>query len=162
MVLPAVLRHPARHPQQTPGCNCACSIDYRAGFYAVARYFAGSFSQLSAAVPAVFVYFLCCCDRARLSRGTRADGWLCHPRAHSHHLLFRILLCDPACIGPVRENQAAAEFDLRIGTPAWHSNRSIGAAVGPIGVEEAADGEGCGTSVSDALALRWAPPYIDA
>src|SRR5215831_16898459 len=128
MVLSAVLRDPARHPQQTPWRDRTRYFDNRLGFHAMARYLAGAFGQLPAALPAVFVHLLRRRHWTRLSRLTGAGGWLCDRGTHSHHLLFRLLLCDSAAAGPVRENQAAAEFDLRIGTPAGHFSRCVGAA----------------------------------
>src|SRR5438876_5253425 len=128
MVLSAVLRHPARHPQQAPRRNRICYLDHRVGLYALARHFAGPFSKLPAALPAVFVHFLRSRHWARLSRLTGAGGWLCDRGTHSHHLLFCILLRDLAAAGTVRKNQAATEFDFRIGAAAWRSGRSIGTA----------------------------------
>jgi ubiquinol-cytochrome c reductase cytochrome b/c1 subunit len=112
MVLSAVLRDPARHPQQTPWCNRTRRLDHRAGIHALARYLAGAFSQLSTAVPAVFVHFLCSRHWARFSRGTGAGGWLCDRGTHSHHLLFRVFLRDPAAAGTVRKNQTGTELDF--------------------------------------------------
>ena len=128
MVLPAVLRHPARHPQQAPRRNRTRRLDHCAGVHALARYVAGAFGQLPAAVSAVFVHLLCCGDRAWLSRFAGTDGRLCHRSTHSHDLLFRVLLRHPAAAGTVRKNQAATEFDLRISVAARRFSRRIGPA----------------------------------
>jgi quinol-cytochrome oxidoreductase complex cytochrome b subunit len=57
--------------------------------------------------------------------GAREPGRLCRRGTHSHHLLFRVLFRDPAAVGPVRKNQAATEFDLRIGVAARLFSRRI-------------------------------------
>src|SRR6516225_9966044 len=115
MVLPAVLRHTARYPQQAPRRDRARRLDHRAGVHALARYVAGAFGKLPSALPAIFVHLFWGRDWTRLSGGAGADGWLCHRGTHSHDLLFRLLLRDPATAGTVRENQTSAEFDFRIG-----------------------------------------------
>src|SRR5262249_39660236 len=112
MVLPAVLRDPARHSQQASRSDCTCRLDHRAGVYALAGYLAGAFSQLSTAVPAVLIHFLRSRHWAWFSRGTGAGGWLCDRGTNSHHLLFRVLLRDSAAAGTVRENQTGAELDF--------------------------------------------------
>ncbi len=84
MVLPAVLRDPARDPEQAPGCHGARRLDPDPGVHAVARYVARAFGELPAAVPAVPVHLLPVGDRARLSRFAGADRRLrgrgAHPR----------------------------------------------------------------------------------
>jgi hypothetical protein len=93
-------------------------------------------SKLPAALPAVFVHLLRSGDRAWLPRGTRAGRRLCHRGAHSHDLLFRVFLRDPAAAGTVRENQTGAELDFRIGAAAWCPRQRIGAATsGHAGVK---------------------------
>ena len=114
----------------------ACRLDRRARHHAMARYVAGAFGKLPAAVPAIPVHLFRRGYRARLSRLARADRRLCDRGAHSHPLLFRILFRDPPAPGIVRENQAVAEFDFGIGAAAWCSSRSIGAGAGRAGVEE--------------------------
>ena len=58
MVLPAVLRHSARDPEQAPRRHRACWLDRRAGVPAVARYVARALGELPAALPAVPVHLL--------------------------------------------------------------------------------------------------------
>ena len=53
MVLPAVLRHSARHSEQAPRRHRARRLDRPARFPALARYLAGALGQVSAAVPAI-------------------------------------------------------------------------------------------------------------
>ena len=84
--------------------------------------------ELPAALPAVFVHLLCRRHRARLSRLAGADRRLCDRGANPDDLLFRVLLRHPAALGAVRDNQAAAEFDLRVGVAEGRSDRSVGAA----------------------------------
>src|SRR5437588_1447172 len=112
MVLPAVLRNFARHPEQASRRNRARRLNHRAGVYALARYVARAIVKLPPALSAVFVHFLRRSHRARLSRLAGANRWLCDRCAYSHYLLFRILLRDPAAVGAVRENQAVAELDF--------------------------------------------------
>src|SRR6516225_8493997 len=131
MVLPAVLRHPARHSRQTPRRNRTRRLDHRAGVHAVARYVAGAFGKLPSVVPAIFVHLLWRRDWTRLSGGAGADRWLCHRGTHSHDLLFRVLLRDPAVAGTFREDQTGAELDFRIGAAAWCPRRRTGAAASP-------------------------------
>src|SRR5689334_16783360 len=102
----------------------------------MARHVAGAFGELPAVVSAIPVHFLCRGDRAWLSRLAGTDRRLCDRRAHSHAVLFRVLFRDPAAVGIIRENQAAAEFDLGIGAAAWCSSRSIRAASGSARLKE--------------------------
>ena len=95
---------------------------------------AGAFSKLPSALPAIFVHLLWGRDRTRLSGGAGADGWLCHRSTHSHDLLFRVLLRHPAAAGTVRKNQAATEFDLRIGVAARRFSRRIDTAASQTGL----------------------------
>ena len=115
MVLPAVLRHPARDPEQAPRRHGTGKLDHHSRLPAVARYVAGAFGELPAAVPAIPADLLRRRDRAWLSRLARAVGRLCGRRAHPHRLLFRLLLRHPAAAWIVRDDQAAAEFDFGSG-----------------------------------------------
>ncbi len=108
------------------------------------RVFAGPFSKLPAALPAVFVHFLRSRHWARLSRLTGAGGWLCDRGTHSHHLLFCLLLRDPAVAGTFRKDQTGAEFDLRIGAEAWCLGRKVSAATpGHAGVKSLGRNRAC-------------------
>ena len=115
MVLPAVLRHPARHPEQAPRRHRAGKLDHHSRLPALARYLARAFGELPAAVPAIPADLLRRRDRAWLSRLPRAVGRLCDRGAHPHRLLFRFLPRHPAAARIVREDQAAAEFDFGSG-----------------------------------------------
>ena len=115
MVLPAVLRDPARDPEQAPRRHRAGRLDHHSRLPAVARYVAGAFGELPAAVPAIPADLLRRRDRARLSRLARADGRLCDRGAHPDALLFRLLPHHPAAARIVRKNQAAAELDFGSG-----------------------------------------------
>ena len=53
MVLPAVLRHPARHPEQAPRRHRAGRLDHHSRLPAVARYVAGAVGELPADLPAI-------------------------------------------------------------------------------------------------------------
>ena len=55
MVLPAVLRDPARHPEQAARRHRAVRLDRRPGLPAVARYLAGALGGLPADLPAVLL-----------------------------------------------------------------------------------------------------------
>ena len=114
MVLPAVLRHPARDPEQAHGRGRAGRFDRRSRVPALARYLKGKVCQLSPALPAILL------DLRGRVRGSRL-AWLeargrrlRHRRAHSDGLLLPPLPRHPAVARHVRENQAAAEFHLRV------------------------------------------------
>ena len=83
-------------PSKLLGVTALAGIDRRAGLPAVARYVAGALGELPAAVPAVSVHLLRRRHRARLSRFAGTDRRLCDRGAHSHRLLFRLLLHHPA------------------------------------------------------------------
>src|SRR5580693_3275191 len=115
MVLPAVLRHPARDPEQAPRRYRAGELDHHSRLPALARHLAGAFGELPAAVPAISADLLRRRDRPWLSRLARAVGRLCDRGAHPHRLLFRLLPHHPAAARIARDDQAAAEFDLGSG-----------------------------------------------
>ena len=68
MVLPAVLRHPALHPEQASRRDRPVRIDHRAGFPAVARQLKGEVGDLPAAVQAVLLDLRRRLRRPRLAR----------------------------------------------------------------------------------------------
>jgi Cytochrome b/b6/petB len=127
MVLPAVLRHSARHPEQAPRRDGACCIDHRARVYAVARHVAGAVGELSTTLSAVFVHLLCRRHWAWLSRLPGTDRRLRHRRANPDDLLFRVLLRHSAASGIVRKTKSLpnsiSESVLRHGMPAGASVR---------------------------------------
>src|SRR5579863_5962507 len=96
MVLPAVLRHPARNPEQAHRCHRAARLNRAAGLLALARYLAGAVGKLSAAVPAVPDRFLPCGGRARLSWLAATRRWLRDRGSHTDRLLFHFLADHPA------------------------------------------------------------------
>src|SRR6476469_3541993 len=96
MVLPAVLRHPARDPEQAARRLRARRLDSHSRLPAVARYLARALGALSAALPAIPVRVLRRRHRARLSRLEAAGRRLCDYGAHLHDLLLRLLPDHPA------------------------------------------------------------------
>src|SRR5262249_51398593 len=130
MVLPAVLRNPARHSQQASWRDRACRLDHRARLHAVARHVAGAFGKLSAAIPAVPVHLLRRGNRAWLSRLAGADRRLWDCGGPPHALLFCFLFRPPSAPWLVLETEAVANLDLGIGAAARRSSRNIGAAGG--------------------------------
>src|SRR5262245_26440776 len=113
MVLPAVLRDPARDPRQADGCDRARRLDLDPGLPPLARHVTSPFRALSAAVQAVLLAVRDRVHRAWLARFEAAGGHLRHPRAHLHHLLFCVLPGHPAAARHLREDQAGAEFNFR-------------------------------------------------
>ena len=123
MVLPAVLRHPARDPEQASRRDGARRLDRHPGLPAVARYLESALGALPAALPAVLLGVRHRLHRARLSRLEAAGRQLRALRAHLHRLLLRLFPRDPAAAGQGRDDQAAAEFDR--GTRCcWKASRS--------------------------------------
>src|SRR5262244_99936 len=116
MVLPAVLRDPARDPRQADGCDRARRLDPGPGFPAMARHIAGPLRALSAAVQAVLLAVRGRLHRAWLARLQAARGHLRYPCARLHHLLFRVLPGHPAAARHLRKDQAGAEFNFGFGT----------------------------------------------
>ena len=91
MVLPAVLRDPARDPEQAAGRDRAVRLDRDPGLPALARHLEGALGALPAAVPAVLLDLRGRLRRARLARRQAAGGRLRHRLAHPHRLLLRAL-----------------------------------------------------------------------
>ena len=82
MVLPAVLRDPARDPEQADGRDRAVRLDRHPRLPAVARHLAGALGELPAAVPAVLLDLRRGLPRPRLARRAsprKAATW--SPRA---------------------------------------------------------------------------------
>src|SRR5665647_1798363 len=115
MVLPAVLRDPALDPEQADRRLRAVWLDRHPGLPALARYLAGAFRALPAAVPPVLLASRDLLCRARLARYQAAGGHLRDPLARLHVLLLRLFPDRPAAARHLREDQAAAEFDFGIG-----------------------------------------------
>ena len=91
MVLPAVLRDPARDPEQAPRRGGARRLDRHPRVPAVARHVAGALGALSAALPAVLLAVRRRLRRAGLARLQAAGRRLCAVRAHLHRLLLRAI-----------------------------------------------------------------------
>src|SRR5271155_977185 len=109
MVLPAVLRHPARDPEQASRRCRAAVVDRASRLPALARHVAGTLGEISAALPAVPDRLLPRGDRARLPRLAAAGGRLRDSSAHPHGLLLRIPAHHSAATRVVRNDKAAAE-----------------------------------------------------
>ena len=77
----------------------------------------------------LFIFFASV-DRPGLSRLAGTGRRLRDRGPLPHRLLFRFLLRHPAAARVVREDQTAAEFDLRIGASPWRADRGIGVAAG--------------------------------
>src|SRR4030095_6809254 len=117
MVLPTVLRDPARDSRQADGRDRARRFDLDPGIPALAPHVARTFGALSAAVQAVLLAVRGRLRRAWLARLQAAGGNLRHPRAGLHDLLFRVLPGHPAAARHLRKDQAGAEFNFGLG--AW-------------------------------------------
>ena len=128
MVLPAVLRDPARDPEQAPRRDRARRLDPDPRVPAVARYLEGALGALPAALSAVLLGVRDRLHRARLARLEAAGRQLRAVRAHLHGLLLRLFPDHPAGARHDREDQAAAELDLGIGAARGHADRRAGAA----------------------------------
>jgi ubiquinol-cytochrome c reductase cytochrome b/c1 subunit len=107
MVLPAVLRHPARDPEQA--CSaCRARASARSSLLAFLPWLDTSRVRSANYRPLYrqfLIDLLCRGDRARLSRFAAAGGRLCDRGAHPHGLLFRLLLHHPAAARPVRKTK---------------------------------------------------------
>ena len=73
MVLSAILRDPARDPEQAARRHRAGELDHHPRLHAVARYVGGAFGELPPALPAIPVYLLRGRDRSWLSRARRSQ-----------------------------------------------------------------------------------------
>ncbi len=112
MVLPAVLRDPARDPEQAARRHRAVRLDPDPRFPAVAGHVEGAFGALSPALQAVLLDLLRGLHPARMARREAGGRRLCDRGAHSHRVLLRALPDHPAAARHVRENKAIAKFDL--------------------------------------------------
>ena len=91
MVLPAVLRHPARHPEQAVRRRRADRLDRHPVLRTVARHLARALDALPADLQMVLLGVRGDLLRARLSRLAAAGRRLSRARAHRHRLLFPVL-----------------------------------------------------------------------
>ena len=98
-------------------------LDRDPGLPAVARHLEGALGALPAALPAVLLAVRDRLHRARLARLQAAGRHLRDPRAHLHVLLLRLFPGHPAAARHLREDQAAAEFDLRLGLARGRADR---------------------------------------
>src|SRR5262245_59770375 len=115
MVLPAVLRDPARDPEQAPRRDGARRLDPHPRIPSLARYLESALGALSSALSPVLLGDRDRLRRPRLARLETPGRQLRADRAHLHGLLLRLLPCDSAGARQGRKNQAAAELDFRIG-----------------------------------------------
>ena len=103
VVLPALLRDPARHPGQAPGRHRHVRLDRDPGVPALARHVAGEVGGLPPALPPVLLGLRHRLRRARLARLQAAGGGL-HPRGpYLHGLLLRALPDHPAAARSLRD-----------------------------------------------------------
>src|SRR6185503_15857315 len=128
MVLPAVLRHPARDPEQASRRDGARCVDRHPGLLALARYLESQVGALSPALPAVLLGVRHRLHRSGLARLQAAGGQLCPLCAHLHRLLLRLFPRDPAGAGQGREDQATAEFDRGLGVAGRQADRGARSA----------------------------------
>src|ERR1700728_1344841 len=126
MVLFAVLRHPARDPEQAPWRHRARHIHHHSCVHAVARYVAGALGELPAALSAVPAVLLCRRNRAWLPRLAGTRRRLRDRCPHPDRLLLRVLLYHLAAFGLARDHEAAAEFDFGIGAAQGRPGGRIG------------------------------------
>ncbi len=115
VVLPALLRHPARHPQQAAGRGRHVLVDPDPGVHALARYLARALGQVPPGLQVVLLAVHHLGDRARLSRLQAAGGRLRVLGARLHGLLFPALPGHHADRRRDREPLAAAALDHRVG-----------------------------------------------
>src|SRR6516165_6114138 len=130
MVLPTVLRDPARDPEQALRRDGARRLDPHPRLPAVARYVESALGALSSALSPVLLGLRDRLYRSRLARRQAAGRQLRADRAHLHGLLLRLFPGDSAGARQDRKNQAAAELDFRIGAARGQAHRGDGAAAG--------------------------------
>src|SRR4051794_10718361 len=111
MVLPAVLRDPARHSEQAPRRRRHVQLDRDSCLLALARYLTRALRKLPAIVPAVLLGLPRRLHRARLAGLEAGRGRLRHRGPHPDLLLLRALPDHSAAARPVREAAAAAVLD---------------------------------------------------
>src|SRR5262245_29931943 len=126
VVLPAVLRHPARDPEQARRRDRARRLDRDPRLPAVARHLEGALRQLPAAVPAILLDLRGRLRGPGMARIEARRGRLRHRRAHSHLLLLPPLPRHPADPWLDREDQAAAELDLGVDPARGFAARRVG------------------------------------
>ena len=116
MVLPAVLRDPARHPEQARSASSRCSASIAILVFVpwldTSRVRSAIFRPL---YRQFFWIFVAGRHRPRLSRLAAAGRRLRHRRAHPDRLLLRPLPHHPAAPRPDREAEAAAGQHHRSG-----------------------------------------------
>ena len=115
VVLPALLRHPARDPVQALRRHRHVRLDRRAAVRAVARHEPRALDQVPAALPLVLLAVRVHVRGARLPRLQAAEARLCVLGTHLHGLLFRALPRRPAARRPAREAEEAAGLHHRGG-----------------------------------------------
>ena len=91
VVLPALLRHPARHPQQAARRDRHVLVDHPADVRALARHLARALGQVPPGLQVVLLAVHHLGGRARLSRLQAAGGRLRVLGAHLHGLLLHAL-----------------------------------------------------------------------
>src|SRR5262245_23956556 len=115
MVLPAVLRDPARDPEQASRRDGARRFHPYPRVPAMARYVDSALGALSSALSPVLLGVRDRVHRPRLARLEASGRQLRPVGAHLHCLLLRFFPRDPAGARQGRKNQVAAELDFRIG-----------------------------------------------
>src|SRR5262249_41428459 len=129
------------------------------GFPAVARHVTRTVSQLPAALPPISVHLLCCGGWPWLSGLAGADRRFCDRDAHSHSLLFCVLLLHFIPARLVRENQAGAEFDTTAGRVGFQGAASMN-RYNRLALALALAGALCGISVAARAQEADAPPRL--
>src|SRR5690242_15352262 len=130
MVLSAVLRDPARHPEQAARRVRVVRFDPDPRLHAMARHVAGALGALPPALQAVFLAMGRGLHPARLARLQAAGGPLRHLRTHPDDLLLRVLHHHPAAARHLRKDQAAAAVDRRFRAQGRRADRRAGPAAG--------------------------------
>src|SRR6476659_17587 len=118
MVLPALLRHPARDPEQAVRRCRTDRLDRHPVLRALARYLACALDQLPPDLQMVLLGVRVDLHCARLSRLAAAGRRLSRARTHPHHLLFPVLPRGHAAGRVDREAEGPAGKHHRIGARA--------------------------------------------
>src|SRR5262245_11079152 len=115
MVLLALLRDPARHPEQVAGRDRDVLLHHLAVLRAMARYLARPLDQVPSPLPVVLLAVHPDRDRARLSGLQTAGGALRVLGPYLHRLLLYPSVAGAADCRRHRDANAAAALDQRGG-----------------------------------------------
>ena len=146
MVLPAVLRNPARHPEQTVRRRRTDRLDRHPVLRALARHLAGALDALPADLQMVLLGVRGDLLRARLSRLAAAGRRLSRARPHLHRLLFPVL--------PLGDAGGRLDREAE-GTAGQHHRIRARAARGQAGLAKARAATPC----AGAGGMRMHPPF---